>query len=250
MANKDYNFNSFIEFANRFGLSINNTFEIDYNFNETNGVDRAITNIIGDSYKDHLKFFVEDAEIPNVSMGTGDYRYNNSPQFKYPYMKVFNEVTIGYYLDSTLNQKKIFDIWFDYIYNMSNNPNYSYPSAASRSEFGAVNNRLMRVPYKNDYVANITIKKFDKFFRCGDRVDNLVLSTPTDVRDAVLDDNNVRYSVTLVNAFPVNVSPVTLSNAASDLTRFSVTFEYDILRENATYGTSSLSPTTNGFYIP
>lgn len=239
-----YKYQPFINFARKHGISLNNTFEIEYNFNSTNGIESALKTVelLGTSnYEDHLSFFVEEVDMPGVFLSTGEYRYNNSPQFKYPYAKTFNKFTITYLLDRTLIQRRFYDIWLDYIYNLSGNRLYNYN--ASRTEFGNVSSTLNRVPYKNDYTCNITIKKYDRPVNCDETIN---------FSNSSIEEEHYKpkYSVTMVNAFPTDITPIALSNAASDVTRFSVSFEYDIMRDSASYGGSSFNLSNSNILNP
>lgn len=227
MADSSYrDLNEFINYVRTRGASLNNIFNIEYFFSEdlktqfSQKLDLDFRNI-----NDSLNLMLENVEIPSVSIATSEYRYNNSPQFKYPYAKIFNQVTMTYILDGTFIQRKLFDVWIDYIYSLS----------ATNSSGGFSNN--MRVPYKEEYVANkITIAKFD---RCV---------SPKETGRSLNESINVAHSsYTIENAFPVNISSIPLSNASSDISRVSISFEYDVLRENAVYNGSSITLTANSF---
>lgn len=220
--NKSYK--DFIAYVRRRGASLNNQFQVEYNLSDRLSehikglLDRSPVDILDD-----FSFMIENVEIPPIAMATGEYRYNNSPQFKYPYAKIYNQVTITYILDASFIQRKLFDVWADYIYNISGRRNDSLDS-----------DQNLRIPYKDDYVArNITILKYDRCFG-GGRNDPDAPQVP-------------HSSYTLVNAFPVNISSVPLSNAASDISRVSIAFEYDLMRENANYNGTSRTPLSTSF---
>lgn len=234
----NYRYQPFIQFARKHGVSLNNTFEIQYRFRSSSGVESTLrSGILGTpNYEDHLSFFVEEVDIPGVFLATGEYRYNNSPQLKYPYAKTFNKSTITYLLDGTMVQRKFYDIWLDYIYNLSDNRNYNYGTLGS-NEFGTTRSPVHRLPYKEEYVCDITIVKYNRPVSCDGPFPDSASAEEAFFKP--------QYSVTLVNAFPSDITPISLSNAASDVTRFSVSFEYDVMRDSVAYGESSVNPDTS-----
>jgi len=226
-------YKEFIGFVHKFGASLNNNFAVDYNIGSQRLRDALSYRNAGRSFdelKEHLHYLIEDVSIPDISLATGDYRYNNSPQFKYPYAQVFNQASITYILDASFVQRRIFDIWIDYIHQIS----------------GTYSGNL-RVPYKADYTANITIAKYD---RCSGGKDLPPLETSADIRDYAKENFKPYYSVTLVNAFPTNVSSIGLSNAASDITRVTVTFECDLVRRSPNYKDTSININNNKVFVP
>lgn len=199
----------FSEFVKNYGVSLNNTFVVFYE-GISSELETQLKNRLDipdlKTVLNHLTFMVENVELPPVNLATGEYRYGNSPQFKYPYAQIYNPITISYILDSTFVQREFFDVWVDYIYNLSNRDN---------------SGTTLRVPYKDDYTMQLTIAKYD---RCSRKNRGIIDDSP-----------KFNYSVQMVNAYPVSVSAIPLSNAASDLTRVSVTYEYDIMRQNVNF---------------
>jgi hypothetical protein len=159
-----------------------------------------------------LSFYTDEVSIPGEQVVTSEYKINNSPTYSYATDVIYPEVTITFILDAYMNQKKIFDKWIEYIKPITTKPG------------------LMRLKYRDEYVSNINITKYERFGNSYREADRLLLKTIS-INPANSNIKSIepifRYNVTLHNAFPTTISSVQLSSGSSQLNRVSVNFKYD-----------------------
>ena len=170
-----------------------------------------------------MKLYTSEATLPGVNMSTSEYRITNTPQLKYAYGAVFNEFSVTFTMDANSNIRKLFDKWTNIIYPYS--------------QFRGVGDGVLRTRYKDDYIADITVTKFErgassprnrsKSNRIGGR---RIIPDGETKRDSLFVDNVAVHAVRMKNAFPKSIDSMTLSGDAGQLTQFSVAFEYESLQ--------------------
>lgn len=263
------NFNQFKSFVSRYGFSLNNFYDVQFllanNGNsflrsiftrgyETNsGSTNGISNL--------MRLYADECTIPGYAISTGDFRITNSPNMKYGYGIVNNEITISFISDADSEIRKTFDSWGNYIYSSVTS------STSARNPLNINSSRqLGRTRYKDDYVMDIAILKLERYgssYRnfAKDPLDRfspiktvphsrLFPSTDTSALQIVksgFGDAIQQYSVRLQNCFPTTVSAIPLSSGASQLVKVQVTFEYDLAVPTSQSGGTSEKTISGGW---
>lgn len=267
------NFQTFNSYIKKYGFSISNFYDVHFvvTANDNTRTDqRPFMNSVfnrvpaandksrtfgGGTVKELMRYYADECSLPGHQIATGDYRINNSPMMKYAYGTVNSELNISFICDGRSEVKKTFDAWKEYIH-ASSIPNVQL---SLNDSYNINQNRdLGRSRYRDDYCCDIVIIKFERGNSSDLNVSKKFIDSKKIIPDFI-DENldNPRksgfanaiatYSVRLVRAFPVNVSSVSLSSGASDLTKVQVSFEYDAIYSSAMTGTSTVSSriTTN-----
>lgn len=263
-------YKNFQSLVKKFGLSISNFYDV--NFVPNLGIDandkeqqiaksflnslinrvppvsgtKASASNIG-NMRQILKYFAEECTIPGSQIATSEYRIGNTPQVKYAYGTVNSEATISFLCDGRSEIKKTFDAWMEFIYGTT------VPVGDLTYNRNTTRN-LGRSRYRDEYACDIIIVKFErtnssdinratKFFPDSDIIpdskkkeDDLALKRKT----KGFGKAQATYSVRLKNAFPTNVSSISLSSGASDLTRVQVSFDYEMMYSSPITGTGSV----------
>ena len=153
--------------------------------------------------------------MPGVTMSDSEYRITNTPQLKYAYGAVFNEFAVTFTMDANSNIRKLFDKWTNIIYPYS--------------QFRGVGDGVLRTRYKDDYIADITVVKYERGSSSarnkmkGKRITGKrIIPDGGENRDSLFLDNVAVHGVTMKNAFPKSIDSMTLSGDAGQLTQFSV----------------------------
>jgi hypothetical protein len=246
------NFNDFRAYISKYGFSINNFYDVQFLIGNTgssffNSVfTRSInSNSNSDQYiRELMRLYADECSIPGYAISTGDFRITNSPNMKYGYGIVNNELTISFISDADSEIRQTFDAWGNYIYGgISSNTNAPIKNALNINSV----NDLGRTRYKDDYVLDIVIVKLERYRsskrNSGSLTDPLTgefkgvplsrlfpgtdPSQLTDTKSLFGEAKQV-YSVRLQNAFPTTISAIPLNSGASQLVKLQVTFEYDM----------------------
>lgn len=252
MSNKpafDTNIGTFKEFKSyisKFGYSITNFYDVNFELtNSTGTLNDILKRVPGGGPANSsdrfnmtqlLRFYAEECSIPGFQISTGEYRINNTPQLKYAYGIVNNEINFSFIGDANAEIRKTFDAWQSYIYS------HNLPgSTNTTSGFLNVNRDidLGRTRYRDQYVTDIVVVKYERYgsfgvtnkskgkkYKSTDIIPDFV---PTNDKEI---SSNFKYalplySVRLMNAFPTNISSISLSSGASELVKVQVTFEYE-----------------------
>lgn len=128
----------------------------------------------------------EAAEVPGRSVTTSEYR-DIGPVRKLGYGVIYPEINIRFVLSDNYEEKKYFDRWLDGIVGSHRIDN----SSSNRFSVG----------YYDDYVGRVEIINYDS---SGLQV----------------------YKTTLIEAYPLIVSPVSLDWGTSDIAKLNVSFAY------------------------
>lgn len=215
--------NSFNTFLKTYGVSSSNIFDVKIDISDKTELYKSLQSLGTFQHKNFnplqwISFFTDEVSLPGEQISTASYRFNSSPTYKYATDTVYPEVTITLLLDSFMDQKKVFDKWVDFIKPISS---------------GTSNSKLLRQRYKDDYVCDIRVVKYERYiygnFDAG-------IFAPTKI--PYMKNSNgsnrayaplpvYRYSTVLKNAFPTTVSSIQLSSGSMQLNRVSVTFNYD-----------------------
>ena len=137
--------------------------------------------------RDELTFRAENVSLPGRSVTTTDVM-TVGPQRKMGYSAIYLETAINFILSERYNEKEYFDQWIDAIVG---------PHRVQRNPGG---NRF-NAGYYDDYKGTIEIQNFNES------------GQPT-------------YKTTLIEAFPINISPVQLDWSSGEISKLNVTFTY------------------------
>jgi hypothetical protein len=243
------NFNQFKSYVGRYGFSLNNFYDVQFLFANTSNkfLQSIFTKGLGvnsDTPKELMRLYADECTIPGYAVSTGDFRITNTPNMKYAYGIVNNEITMSFISDADSEIRKTFDSWGNFIYS-------SVSSTGSRSNINSVNinsiQDLGRTRYKDEYVLDIVVIKLERYMSSFDNSER----NPTDRREPKktvphsrlfpgTDTSSVQmarsgfgdakqvYSIRLQNCFPTTVSAIPLNSGSSQLVKVQVTFEYDL----------------------
>ena len=170
------------------GLARNNRYAVSFHGNGVAGFN-------GDNLRSAL-LFCDSAQLPGQSYATIANRSFGELR-ETPYDRLYEPITLSFYVDREMQVKYLFDRWMDKIAN-----------PATR-----------KYNYYDDYICNIAISVFD----------NYAESTPGSRIDKPLrweEKNNETYVVVLHEAYPKTVSAVQLDQANKDVMKVTVTFQY------------------------
>jgi hypothetical protein len=79
-----------------------------------------------------IQLFCDQTQLPGVSLGTAQVR--SYGEFReVPYEKLYESVTMNFYVDKQLTVKYLFDSWMDLVQN-TNNKNFNYPNTYVSNE--------------------------------------------------------------------------------------------------------------------
>ena len=144
-----------------------------------------------------LTFRAESVALPGRSVATTDF-FDVGPQRKMGYSAIYLETAINFILSERYNEKEYFDQWIDAIVG---------PHRVQRNPGG---NRF-NAGYYDDYKGTIEIQNYSES------------GQPT-------------YKTTLIEAFPINISPVQLDWSSGDISKLNVTFTYRYYEHSTTGG--------------
>ena len=227
------NYNEFKANVSKFGYSMSNLYDIQFDIYQSSSLYKELSNGFNlatdegsatlSDIQQLMRLYTTECTMPGVTMTDSEYRITNTPQLKYAYGAVFNEFSVTFLMDANSNIRKLFDKWTNIIYPYS--------------QFRGVGDGVLRTRYKDDYIADITVTKFErgsssprnrsKSKRIGGR---RIIPDGGTKRDSLFVDNVAVHAVRMKNAFPKSIDSMTLSGDAGQLTQFSVSFEYESLQ--------------------
>lgn len=262
------NFKDFRSYVEKYGFSLSNFYDVVFKFDKSLQLKSAFnTNLITgvnlnttdpDTVEGLLRAYAEECTIPGYQISTGEYRLTNSPQLKYAYGIVNNEINFSFICDADSSIRRSFDSWINFIYGQ-----VSPTIATPLNPNGLL--QLGRTRYRDDYCTNIVVVKYERYASSKkntyQKVETGLSSNLTsfhlasdiipDFNSSIADKQAQEftsgfgksrpvYSVLLQNAFPTNVSSLALSSGSSQLLKLQVTFEYETAVSSALVGGSTL----------
>jgi hypothetical protein len=248
------NFNEFKSYVSTHGFSLSNFYDVQFLIgNNGSSFLKSIftrglgTNSGGSNQVSQLmRLYAEECTIPGYSISTGDFRITNTPNMKYAYGIVNNEITISFIADADSEIRQTFDAWGNYIYAgiSSNTDTTNILNINSRDLMG-------RTRYKDEYTLDIAVIKLERFASSKQNSATSIIDRVTGkqtpyktvphsllfpgvnpasekMATSLFGEARQRYSVRLKNAFPTTISAIPLSSGSSQLVKIQVTFEYDM----------------------
>lgn len=142
-----------------------------------------------------LGMYCSEASLPGNSFATTEMTTDfPGVSQKFPYRKIYNDLQLTFYVDSSYNVIKFFEDWMSHIAS-------PFGSGKAINEEGDAS---FRFNYPNNYKCNIFVAKFNK--------------------DPQI-KNKIAYR--FVNAFPIDITSMPVSYDSSDILKCSVSFAYD-----------------------
>ena len=175
-----------------------------------------------------IKYFCDEAQLPNISAATGQItgRFLGEGQVSYPHTRIFTDFQLGWICDADMTPLKFLNIWYGSIFNEynyaqepsggatiepiapTNNTGLSLSSQKDKANEGnnIANHRSVRLSYPENYLATCTITKTEKGkFGANSRAP---------------------ISYTLLDVYPYSIDSVPLSAGASQATKVTANFYY------------------------
>jgi hypothetical protein len=138
-----------------------------------------------------MMYRAEAAEIPGRSLATVEHKFGNmGPITKIPYSQVFTDMTVTFLLSEDLREKQYFEIWQELMYNTGA---FESGSSTGMSKF--------KPKYFDDYTGSVIIRQYGA-------------------------NGNLRTITTLVDAYPIIISPISTNWSSGELMKMNVTFAY------------------------
>ena len=232
------NYSEFKSEVRKHGLSVNNFYDVKIELEPSSPLYREMAKVNDlqmSQTVDLMRLYTDEASIPGVQMTTGDYRITNTPNLKYAYGSVFSEVNFSFLMDADSRIKSVFDVWTNWIYG------YSGKRDAFLEVFGiefANRTPKLRTRYRDDYAVDIVITKYERSMsshanRPGSNSPNYSVK---DIIPGSTKSGGTKfyravpvYAVRLFKAFPSNVSSIDLNNGSTELSKLSVSFEFETM---------------------
>ena len=136
--------------------------------------------------KEHLAFRCESAEMPGQSLATVEHRVIG-PARKMAYGNIYTDINLTMLCSYNLREKIFFDEWMDFISGVNNK------EQEDRYD----------VQYFNDYTVDVEINQYE----------------PSKSKSVV-------YSVKLIKAYPISVSPLSLNHDSNEVHKLTVTLTF------------------------
>ena len=167
-----------------------------------------------------IKYFCEEAQLPNVSAMTGQTtgRILGEGQVNYAHTRLYTDFQLGWICDADLTPLKFLNLWYGHIfgeYNTKgkkiepNNGTGQKLSVLKDTALGGTNilsDRSIRLNYPEDYMAQCLITKTEK----GKNASN----------------GRAAMAYTMLDCFPYAIDAVPLSAGASQATKVTANFYY------------------------
>ena len=164
---------------------------------------------IPDFDQESLSVFFSNVSLPSIQASTGQVNgYYTGHSFKYPTMKMYNDLSLQFICDANMTAYKFFNAWFDNIfsdYDKSGNPEQIDTSILHFPT--RVRNRYTRLRYPDEYCRTVVVDKFEP--------------GPTHPKQG----RSMRYWFT--KAYPYSIDAVPLDAGASTLLQCSVNIYYE-----------------------
>lgn len=236
------NYSEFKSEVRKHGLSVNNFYDVKIELEPSSPLYREMAKVNDlqmSKTTDLMRLYTDEASIPGVQMTTGDYRITNTPNLKYAYGSVFSEVNFSFLMDADSRIKSVFDVWTNWIYG------YSGKRDAFLEVFGiefANRTPKLRTRYRDEYAVDIVITKYERSMSSHENRPSG--SSPNySIKDIIPGSTKSGgtkfyravpvYAVRLFKAFPSNISSIDLNSGSTELSKLSVSFEFETMTSSA-----------------
>ena len=203
-----------------FGLSLSGTL----GFGDQEGQEGLVGgNILGSGVQSKgtvIKYFCEEAQLPNVSAMTGQTtgRLLGEGQVNYAHTRLYTDFQLGWICDADLTPLKFLNLWYGHIFgeydtkgNEINPQNVTGQKLSKFKDTAAEGNnilseRTIRLNYPEEYMAKCLITKTEK--------------------GANASNGRAAMAYTMLDCFPYAIDAVPLSAGASQATKVTANFYY------------------------
>jgi len=207
--------------SNRGGMSVSNQYDVQFVFTSkvSSAIAQYISNVgaVGTSASNDyiLKYFCDEAQLPNVGTMTGQLtgRYTGMGTVAYAHTPVYTEFQLGWMCDANMTPLKFLTAWHNTVIGQGAATNASrgdtLEEMKSKTTFSpqySLSNRAITISYPDDYCCTVLVTKVEQ----GQT------------------EETRRPSITyhMERAFPMSIDAVPLSYGNSQLTRVTATFQY------------------------
>ena len=248
------NFNEFKSTVGKHGYSMSNLYDIIFELpSSTNVFNSLLEQFRGADGDDPtgvaeclnlMRLYTTECTMPGVTMSDSEYRVTNTPQLKYAYGAVFNEFSVTFLLDADSLIRKVFDKWTNTIFPYS------------RFRGSTSNTGPLRTAYKDDYISDISVVKYERvgsskrnnqnkrYIPLGRIIPDSDTRESSAAQGTNFAENVAVHAVKMKNAFPKSLQSMSLTGDAGNLAQFSVTFEFESLQVSTLTELQSF----NGFF--
>jgi len=144
-----------------------------------------------------IGMYCNEASLPGNSFATTEMTTDfPGVSQKFPYRKIYNDLQLTFYVDSSYKVIRFFESWMSYIASPYGNGSAIHEENGQRGSF--------RFNYPSAYKCNFYIAKFNKDEGLYDKI-----------------------SYRFINAFPIDITSMPVSYDSSDILKCSVSFSYD-----------------------
>jgi hypothetical protein len=199
--------------ASHGGMSMTNGYDVEFEFPKSSLSDTLKAYYTPDSSdRDMLKILCDEAQLPNVQSATGQLqgRYLGENQVNYPYAKFYSDISLSWMVDANATPIKIFTSWHNFIFNgagKEKEKSISYQRLNTlKEQTASALQREVRMQYPTEYLATCRITKTEK----GPSAPN--------------ERGSMMYI--LQDIYPYSLDTVPLSYGTSQITKFTVNFQY------------------------
>lgn len=205
-----FNVNEIVQSINKDGVLKNSKFDV--LINPVTGLINPVTGV-PEFNPSELTLRCIAAIIPGITINTTDFKlYGGMPNLKIPISRTTNDVRLTFLARSDFKDRYFFESWFNLISKFSSNT----------------------IAYYDDIRSDIVIHVYDenistKTFNATAGIQGTNFGPGTN--QGTTTDTTNAYSVTLLNAIPLNIDDLDISWADSDkLIEYTVTFSYEQLQ--------------------
>ena len=163
-----------------------------------------------------LGMYCNEAVLPGNSLATTEMTTDfPGVSQKFPYRKIFNDLQLSFYVDSSYDVIKFFESWMSYIASPYGWGEGLYEQSGMKGSY--------RFNYPDNYKCDIFIAKFNK--------DNSF---------------NNKISYRFINSFPVDITSMPVSYESSEILKCTISFAYDRYVFDRTGKLSASAPSRSG----
>lgn len=144
-----------------------------------------------------LMYRADTAELPGRSFMTTDHRFSNyGPLNKIPYGQIYGDTAITFILSEDMREKQYFEMWQNSMVQTG-----AFEQGSTQGDFYSYSQSKFNPSYFDEYTGSVIIRQFGS-------------------------GGNLTSIHTLQEAYPIIISPITLSWADDSIMRMSVSFSY------------------------
>lgn len=146
---------------------------------------------------ENLGMYCNEASLPGNSLATTEMNTDfPGVSQKFPYRKIYNNLQLTFYVDSSYDVIKFFESWMSYIASPYGWGEGIYEQSGAKGSY--------RFNYPDNYKCDVFVAKFNK--------DNSL---------------NNKISYRFINSFPIDITSMPVSYDSTEILKCTVSFAYD-----------------------